>query len=51
MYDRPDGTMKVIDVKEVTHKGQKRKLLLSSDGRVFKLRKSKLEQSVKPGYV
>ena len=51
MYERPDGTTKVIDVKEVTVNGQKRKLLLAHDGRVLKLRKSNLESNVKPGYV
>ena len=40
---------KVLDVKPVEHKGQKRKLLLTEDGTVYKVKRSKLENSVKTG--
>ena len=40
---------KVLDVKPVAHKGQKRKLILTEDGRVYKDKRSKLENSVKAG--
>eukprot|EP00116_Pleurobrachia_bachei_P001912 sb/3462174/ len=47
----PDGTTKIIDVKEVDVKGTKRKLLFSDKGHIYKLKKSKLENTVKPGFV
>lgn len=37
---------KVLDVKPVEHKGQKRKLVLTDDGNVYKIKRSKLEDSV-----
>ena len=40
---------KVLDVKPVEHKGQKRKLVLTEDGTVYKVKRSKLENSVKAG--
>ena len=45
-----DGTLCVMDVKEVNVKGQKRKLLLSDDGQVYRIKRSKLEDSIKPGF-
>ena len=51
MLTKLDGSTKVIDVKEVDVKGKKRKLLLTEGGNVFKLKKSKLEETVQPGYV
>ena len=46
-----DGSTCVIDVQTVEHKGQKRKLLLTDNGQVFKLKKSRFEETVKPGFV
>ena len=46
-----DGSTCVIDVQTVEHKGQKRKLLLTDDGQVFKLKKSRFEGTVRPGFV
>ena len=40
---------KVLDVKPVEHKGQKRKLVLTEDGIVYKVKRSKLENNVKAG--
>ena len=40
---------KVLDVKTITHNSQKRKLVLLEDGNVNKIKKSKLEDNVKPG--
>jgi hypothetical protein len=39
----------VLDVKIIRNKGQKRKLILVEDGTIYKIKKSKLEQTVKPG--
>ena len=39
----------VLDVKVVSHKGQKRKLILVEGGSVYKIKKSKLEETIKPG--
>ena len=36
-------------VKTVTHNSQKRKLVLLEDGNVYKIKKSKLADNVKPG--
>ena len=36
------NAVKVLDVKSVEHKGQKRKLLLAEDGTVYKVKRSKL---------
>ena len=42
----------VIDVKTVENKGQKRKLILTDKGEVFKLKKSKFEESLNsPGFI
>ena len=45
-----DGTHCVIDVRTVEIKGQKRKLALMDSSEVYRLKKSKFEESVKPGY-
>ena len=37
------SVLKVLDVKSVEHKGQKRKHLLTEDGTVYKVQRSKLE--------
>ena len=44
-----DKTTCVMDVRTV--EGLKRKLLLTDAGDVFKLKKSKLEESVTPGFI
>ena len=49
LYIQPNGSKKLIDVKDVEVKGKKRKLLLSAEGRVYKLRKQ-AEKRVKVGY-
>ena len=43
------SVLKVLDVKPVEHKGQKRKLLLTVDGTVYKVKRSKLENNVEAG--
>ena len=48
---RRDGSTCVVDVKTVDIKGIKRKLLLTDNGSVYKLKKSKLEDSVQPGFL
>ena len=40
------NAVKVLDEKSVEHKGQKRKLLLTEDGTVYKVKRSKLENNV-----
>ena len=45
-----NGNTCVIDVKDTLIKGQKRKLILTDDGNVFRLKKSKLEEEIQPGY-
>ena len=51
MLSKFDGKTLVIDVKTVDIKGQKRKLLLTNKAEVFKLKKSKLEDTVGVGYI
>ena len=49
-----DGETCVLDVRSVEVKGQKRKLLLTDRGDgpvVYKLSKSKLEESIKIGFI
>ena len=46
-----DGSTCVLDVKSVEVKGAKRKLLLTDNGTVYKLKKSKLEDNVMPGFL
>ena len=51
MLSSPDGSLNVVDVKTVIEKGKKRKVLLSKDGTVYRLKKSKLEESITgPGF-
>ena len=38
------SVLKVLDVKSVEHKGQKRKLLLAEDGTVYKVKRSRMEK-------
>ena len=51
MLANHDGSTCVVDVKWIDGKGKKRKLLLTDEGVVYKLKKSKLEDTVKPGYL
>ena len=44
-----DGSTDVIDVRTVEMKGVKRKLLLTNPGEIYKLKKSKLEESLRSG--
>ena len=46
-----DGSTCVLDVQSVEVKGQKRKVILTDKGEVYKLKKSKLEESIKPGFI
>ena len=46
-----DGSTCVVDVKAIDVKGKKRKVLLTDQGTVYKLKRSKLEDSVQPGYL
>ena len=41
--------LRVLDVESVEHQGQVRKLLLTKEGTVFKVRRSKPKNIVKPG--
>ena len=43
------SVLKVLDVKSMEHKGHKSKLLLTEDGTVYKVKRSKLENTVGPG--
>jgi len=44
------NALKVLDAKSVEHKGHKRKLLLTEDGTVYKVKRSKLENNVEAGH-
>ena len=46
-----DGSTCVLDVQTVEVEGQKRKLILTDQGEVFKLKKSRLEETIKPGFI
>ena len=48
MLSAENKDAKVLDVKTVRHNFQKRKLVLLEDGNVYKIKKSKLEDNVKP---
>ena len=43
------GEVSVLDVRTVSHRGQKRKLILVEGGAVYKIKKFKLEETIKPG--
>ena len=43
------SVLKVLDVKPVEHKGQKRKLVLTENGTVYKVKRSKMENNVEAG--
>ena len=43
------NAVKVLDVKSVEHKGQKRKFLLAEDGKVYKVKRSRMENNVEAG--
>ena len=43
------SALKVLDVKPVEHRGQKRKLLLAEDGTVYKVKRSRMENNVEAG--
>ena len=49
MLSRFDGSTSVVDVRTVEFKGVKRKLLLTNIGEIYKLKKSKLEERLRPG--
>ena len=51
MLSKFDGTTSIVDVRAVDVKGTKRKLLLTNTGDVYKLKKSKLEERLKPGHI
>ena len=51
MLRKRDGSTCVVDVKTIDVKGTKRKLLLTDEGVVYKMKKSKVEAHVQPGYV
>ena len=51
MLAKHDGSTCVVDVKVVDVKGKKRKLLLTNEGHVYKLKKSNLEDTITPGYL
>lgn len=45
--EKKRSAVKLLEVKYVENKGQKRKLLLTEDGTVYKVKRSKQENSVK----
>ena len=49
ILSRFNGSTNVVDVRTVNVKGVKRKLLLTDTGEIYKLKKSKLEERLKPG--
>ena len=49
ILSRFNGSTNVLDVRTVNVKGVKRKLLLTDTGEIYKLKKSKLEERLKPG--
>ena len=49
MFTKFDGKTCFVDVKSVIVKAQKRKLLLTDDGVVFKLKRSRIEDEIIPG--
>ena len=50
MLTKFDGTCKIIDVRSLEIKGQKRKIALTDNGKTYRFKKSKLEESLKPGF-
>lgn len=50
IFSKFDGKTCIVDVKTVEYKNQKRKLLLTDQNGVFKLKKSKLEEEILPGF-
>ena len=51
MLNKFDGGTCVVDVRSVEVNDIKWKLLLTNDGDVYKLKKSKLEETIKPGFI
>ena len=51
MLSKFDGSTCVLDVRSVNIKGTERKLLLTNTGDIYKLKKSKLEEGLKPGQI
>ena len=51
MLRKFDGSTCIVDVKSVDIKGVKRKLLLTDNGTVYKLKRSRLEETVTPGFI
>ena len=49
MLSAKNSGLKVLDVKTVTYKKQKRKLVLFENRSVYKIKKSKFKDNVKPG--
>ena len=49
MLTKFDGSTNVVDVRTVEMKGVKRKLLLTNTGKIYKLKRSKLEESLRLG--
>ena len=50
MLSRFNRSINVVDVRTIDVKGVKRKLLLTDTGEIYKLKKSKLEEKLKPGH-
>ena len=50
MLSSKNKDAKVLDVKTITHNSQERKLVLLEDRNAYKIKKSKLEGNVKPGF-
>ena len=51
MLRKFDGSTCAVDVRSLEVKGVKRKLLLTNTGDVFKLKRSKLEETVEPRFI
>ena len=45
-----EATTRVLDVSNVEHKGQKRKLVLTDDGNVYRVKASRLEKEITAGW-
>ena len=51
MLKNRDGSTCIVDVKTIDVRGKKRTLLLTDQGMVYRLKQSKLEDTVQPGYL
>ena len=50
IFTKFDGSNCFVDVRDVDIKGKKRKLLMLDSGDIYRMKKCKLEEVIKPGY-